>query len=299
MDAFFYIFLSVLLFALSNTVMPHVPAYAEVIAKRESIQADSGLYVDGQDIAAYVASAGSPYTTVATQKDYLSDKLETFYQTQKYCPVSALSEYRSRQALARSSSGLDLFELVDGKLVERPLAPQEFLTFYTGELRNHALAALFQNEGYLKTTQTIYLVAVGQGAFWATANYFFFYLIVPVCLFRNGRQTFGRKIFRLGYVNRHAISPRRGNFMLRSLVEYLFFVPLAAVTFLIPLFISAGMLFLSETSQDLPDYLFGHYMVDVSKDDVYSDPSQYHKGQGLHEKSLLTDKDFQIEQNHI
>ena len=298
-DAFFYISLTVLMFGISHSLMPQLPAYAEIVAKREAIQEASGLYVDGADIATYAVSPLSPYTTTITQKDYLSEKLGEFYDKAVYCPKEARGEYDVRRAEAKNGSGIALFELIDGKLVERNLNPQDFLDFYTKEVRQYSLSYLSLNTEYFHTTQSLFLVAVGEASLWATTNYFFFYLIVPVCIFRKGRQTFGRKIFGLGYLTRKAVSPSRGNFIGRSVVEFFLFVPLGIGAFLIPLIVSATMLFLSENRQDLPDYIFGHYLVDARQDDIYSDPSQYRHGRQLHERSLLEDKDFQIEQNHI
>lgn len=299
-DLFFLFLLTGISFAVANSLLPNAPFYSAVLEKRNFLQVDSGLYeTSGLDIVAFAKQDGSPYTNDAERKDFVSSRLNDFYTVHKYCPVDAAAKYEQRKATADNGAGVTLFEMKDGKLVERNLNPTFFLNFYEKELKNHAMSYLFQVDEYFATTRFIFLFTSGEILVFGTIFFAVLYLVIPLWVFPKGRKTLGRAIFRIGIVTRHALVPSRGKYALRWLFEYGFLVLLDFFAFLIPLFVSTGMLFLSENQQNLPDYLFGHYQVDITDDDVYSDPSEYANRKGVHDRSLLEDKDFEIKQNHI
>ncbi|MDY6391546.1 MAG: RDD family protein [Bacilli bacterium] len=298
-DAFFFIFVSAMMFGLIHSAMPSFPPYAEALSRREQIQEKSLLYVDGVDLVTYVEASGDLYVSTAQRKDFLRDRIEKYYALTEYCPSAAAEEYFTRKSLAKNNAGSLLFSLEDGKLVEGSSSPKEYYDFYVGEYRNYSLSYLSQTGEYIATTQKIFLFSFAEMALIGTANFAFFYVVVPVCLFRKGRQTFGRAIFRIGLLTRKAISPSRGKYLLRGLVAYVLLFVLDFFAFMIPLLVSATMLLLSDKGQSLLDYMFGHYAVDVSDQEAYEDPTEYRDSVDAHGRSLLEDKDFQIEQNHI
>ena len=299
-DLFLLISLTGLTFAVVNTFLPDAPFYAEKIQKRNALQVDSKLYAEpGVDIVSYAKADASPFRNDVERKDYVSARLEEFYTVHQYCPATAKAEYESRKALATSEAGVPLFELVDGKLVEKNLNPAFFLDFYEKELKNYATGFLFQVDEYLETTRFIFLCTVVEIVVAATVFFFLFYLVIPLWVFPKGRKTLGRAVFGIGILNKKALVPTRKNYALRALFEYGVFLYLDFFGFLIPIIVSTTMLFLSEKSQNLPDFVFGHYMVDVRGNEVYRDEGEYFAAKDPHGKSLLEDKDFEILQNHI
>jgi len=297
-DVFLLAFLTGITYGLANMGITRIPAYEETISQRTKLQLDSGLYnSDQQTVVDYVSTA-EEFTTVELKKDYLARKLQGFYENAAFCTVKDKEGYDDRRINAKDA-GIVFFEVVEGEIRERNINPQYFYDFYVKEVENHALLLLSQNSQYFQTTQVIFLTSFISIVTLLILNYGFLNVIVPVCIFRQGRKTFGRAVFRIGIVDRKALSPTRGKYILRAILEFLFFIVLDFVAFLLPLGVSATMLLLSEHSQNLTDYIFGHYMVDTTVDDVYEDPYHFQEKKNLNKKSLLEDPDFQIEQNHI
>lgn len=298
-DLFLLAFLTGIFFGVCNTFVPNLPFYAEVVATRKQLQEESLLYESSteEDIATYIANT-SALATITEKKEYLSSRLSAFYANAKFVSVAEARSYEERKAKA-TKDGVSLFEMKEGELVEKSLSPAYFITFYSEEVTNHALSILSQYPDYFHSSQVIFLTSFFEIIILLTLNFSFLNFVVPVCIFRKGRRTFGRAVFKIGILNKRALSPRKRAYLARAILEFLFLIVLDFFAFLIPLMISVTMLLLSNDSQSLVDYLTGQYMVDMSKDDIYDDPYQFQGRADTHEHSLLEDKDFQIEQNHI
>ena len=106
----------------------------------------------------------------------------------------------------------------------------------------------------------------------------------------------GRALFGIGMVGKDGLNVTPGRFVARAAFSYVVYLFLN-IAFLIPLFISAGILFISSRNQSLADYVFGTQMVDSTKDDIYVDISDYLERKNSGKKASIENKDFELD-NH-
>lgn len=298
-DFFFFGFLTFVLFSLSNTAVSSMEFYQKNMELRTSLQEESSLYVKGDDIVTYVKNNEELFTGVRAQKDYLSAHIDAFYANEKFLSegerTKALGEYASRKANA-SKDGTPLFTLKDGVYEENDVNPSWHIDFYAEEIDNHARPIFASYLPYIETTKTIWITAIIEFFASMTVSYFLFFVVVPLWLLKRGRLTVGRSIFKIGMIGKDAFNVSTKRFLLRALFSYVVYLILD-IAFLIPLFISAGMLFLSNRNQSLADYVLGTYMVDVTNDDIYLDINDYLDRKNLSKKASIENKSFELD-NH-
>ena len=298
-DVFFFGFLSFVLFSLSNSIVASMDFYKNNNALRSSLQAESSLYVEGDDIVSYVKNHEELFNGVRAEKDYLSSHIDAFYANEKFLDAGerskAIGEYNSRKAIA-SKEGEALFTLKDGAYVENDVNPNWHLDFYSDEINNHCRPLFTSYIPYIETTKTIWISSLVEILISVTISYFLFYVVVPLWLLKRGRLTIGRSIFKIGMIGKDAFNVSSKRFLLKALFCYVAYIILD-IAFLIPLFISAGMLFLSNRNQSLSDYVLGTYMVDVTNDDVYLDINDYLDRKNLSKKASIENKSFELD-NH-
>lgn len=298
-DFFFFGFLSFILFSLSNTAVSSFDFYKKNAALRSSLQEESCLYVEGEDIVSYVNNHEELFNGVRAEKDYLSEHIDAFYANEKFLDegerTKAVKEYETRKAEAEKD-GVMLFALSESVFVENDVNPSWLITFYSEEIDNYARPLFFGYVPYLETTRTIWISSIIELLVSMTISYLLFYVVVPLWLLKRGRQSVGMSIFKIGMVGRDAFNVSKKRFLLKALFCYFAYVILD-IAFLVPLFISAGMLFLSNRNQSLSDYVIGTYMVDVTDDEIYLDINDYLDRKKLSEEASIENKSFELD-NH-
>ncbi len=75
---------------------------------------------------------------------------------------------------------------------------------------------------------------------------------------------------------------------------YLVFLPINVATFLIPSFISIGMMYFNKTNSSLVNYIFNDYIVDISNQDIYFNDMEREEAIESLKSLTLDNKDFSL-----
>lgn len=98
--------------------------------------------------------------------------------------------------------------------------------------------------------------------------------LLPTFIFRRGRMTFGKALYRIGLVDRRILVPKIGRSLGRFAIFYFFELLLTPFTFGLPFLVSFSLMAFSKSHQGLPDYLLGLNEVDVSNSKIYFDRAE-------------------------
>ena len=98
--------------------------------------------------------------------------------------------------------------------------------------------------------------------------------LLPVLIFRRGRMTFGKKLYRIATVDSRYLVPKMGRTMARFAIFYFAELLLTPVTFGVPFLISFSMMAFTKDRQSFPDYLLKLYEVDCYDNKVYFDKAE-------------------------
>lgn len=114
---------------------------------------------------------------------------------------------------------------------------------------------------------------------------------IPTLIFRRGRKTLGRLLYRIGYVDPKYFSPGFWRNLIRFLIILFAELILSVVTFGLPLLISFSVMVFSKKKQSFPDYVVGMVEVDNLKQKIY-----YNKIEALSDKATIYKKapDFKL-----
>ena len=93
--------------------------------------------------------------------------------------------------------------------------------------------------------------------------------LLPMMVFKRGRQTFGKWMYRIGTVNKDLLIPSVPRTLARFAILYFAEYCLAPFTFAIPFLVSASLMGFSKKHQGLPDYILGLHEVDLSQAKIY------------------------------
>lgn len=293
LDAILFLFTAVTLFSIANMALQEAPFLKENNAKRLSIQNESGLYVEGNLISSYVDMSESGLSTNREKKDFLKERIDTFYVS-SFSNADARKEYQTRQLEYQYNDDF-LFEKNEKGLVEeKPLNPEYFVSFYKEEVSNHCLSYLYTSSEYAQTTITSLITMIVEFAICLLLSSFLFYLVFPLWVFKRGHQTLGRKAFKISLLSVKAVNVKTGSYVGRYFFILFVYIFLGFFSFLLPEFVSLGMLLFSSRHQDLVDYVFNHYEVDSSNQEVYLDLADYHLHMQEREKATLENKDLDL-----
>ena len=295
LDTVLFLFASIALFSISNTALQEIPFMKENNSIRLTIQNESGLYVDGNVISSYVDSTEANLSTNREKKDYLSERVEAFYSLKTFfSDDQAKKEYQNR-CLEYTYNNEHLFEKnSDGKIEETPLKPEYFVTFYKEEINDHCLSYLYNSDQYAKTTITSLLTMIVSFSICLIVSSFIFFFAIPVWCFKRGRQTLGKKIFKISLLSIKAVNVKASSFVGRYFFILFVYIIFGFFSFLIPEFVSLGMLLFSSRHQDLADYVLNQYHVDSSDREIYLDMADYHLHMQAKSKATLENRTLDL-----
>lgn len=166
-------------------------------------------------------------------------------------------------------------------LLYRPFAGDtlvdNYLVKYFPELRQ-----CMKNEGY-------YVLFIEFPSAYVTAAILVFF--IPTLIFRRGRRTLGRALYRIGYVDPKYFSPTFLRNFLRFIILLFAELILSVATFGLPFIISFTLMVFSKKKQNFPDYVLGLVEIDNSKQKIY-----YNKIDALSDKASIYKKapDFKL-----
>ena len=98
--------------------------------------------------------------------------------------------------------------------------------------------------------------------------------LVPLLIFRRGRMTFGKFLYRIGTVDKRLLVPKMGRTLARFAIFYFGELLLTPFTFGIPFLVSFSLMAFTKDRQSFPDYMLKLYEVDVSETKIYFDKAE-------------------------
>lgn len=282
------ILLAFTIFSLLNMAGQSLPVVKRQNEIRESLQLESGLY-EGKEVAIdeYANDESSPYSTYEEKKDFLSFRLSSFYDNEKFANADDKASYAKRKEGA-SNGDAYLFRVDEnGELVENPVNPSYLYDFYVEELNDYALAVLFSSGEYAEATKNIFLSGAIEFAIGLTLSVPTFYLLFPLVFFKRGRQTLGKKLLNVSLIGPNALNVSTKGTIFRYLFIYFVYYLLGFFSFLLVEIVSLFMLFFSKRRTNLVDYVLAQYEVDTTLATVYLDYADYLEAKQAKEKARL------------
>ena len=277
------------------------PLYISKERELEQVKEESGLYIKGIEATTYMESNShkDEYPSYASMKDDLGNRIYTFYQNPTYFSSTVrLDEYNQRRLAAKTTVGdaqVNLFEVIDEQIKEKSgISDETFYNFYKGEFENYAMANLINNTTYLQITQFVFISEASIILIAITISFTGVYLILPLTAFKRGRQTLGMKLNKIGLITVRAVNESAGVYVGRFFFNYFVFIPLNFISFLIPSFVSLGMMFFSKTNSSITSYVFNDYMVDVDLKKIYMNEAEREYAEEELKKFKLENKDLNL-----
>ena len=291
-DIGIFLLTGIILFTLSNVIIKKTPFYSNKINALTQLRNESKLYVDDEVITSYVQD-DTTFPNFEDKKNFLSVCIDEFYHNSTYFSdiPSQMSKYDTRR-LAKEN----LFELnSENVVVEKEGAEASLLySFYKTEVDDYALIYLYNNINYVTLSRFSFLTTLVEIIIVAFLSFFIFYYIFPAFIFKRGRQTIGMKLLKYGIITVHAVNQGLGIYSLRAVFMFFIFLPINFVSFLIPTFVSLGMMYFTKTNSSLVNYVFNDYMVDLSSQDIYLNDLERIEAQNALKNMSIESKDFTL-----
>ena len=296
-DVGIFLFAAIILFTSFNMLMKETGYYQIRINDLVAMRNASGLYVDNEKITTYVKD-DSLYPNYSDKKVALSDRIDAFYHNSTYFDnfTDINNKYNERKANAKSGT-IYLFEESaenPGEYVEKAVDAKLLYEFYSNEIDNYSLGYLVNNSTFLALTQFSFRCSVVEVIIAAFISFIIFYYILPTTCFKRGRQTIGMKLEKIGLISIRADNITFGTYTLRAVFMFFVFVPLNFVGFLIPSFLSIGMMYFSKTNSSLPNYVFNDYMVDITNQDIYFNDLERAEFQTKAKEASIENQNFKL-----
>lgn len=295
-DLFCVFLMTFILFSLTNMVLPHIESYSSLVEKRNNLLDESHLYDENYLVITDVIADEKEFPTFNSKKDYLSEHIEEFYNSSLYFDdLSEIKEEYDKRRIEYRYNGIKLFDYNENnEIIELNVSPEYLTNFYIEEVNNYCLKYLFNNIDYVETTRIISLVSILNFACWLILMVTLFYLVFPLWIFKRGRLTIGKRIFSIGLIDGNALNITNSKYILRFLFILFIIFILSFFSFLLPIFVSIGMMLISKRQQDLVDYIFNNYVVDIKDSEIYLDYLEYLDKNNIDKKLSIETKDLNL-----
>ena len=172
--------------------------------------------------------------------------------------------------------GIPYFIVSDNKIIENNnsennnITPTDYVNIYTNFIDNTCNGYLLSIDKTLYEYTSFLSKTI---IFWELIPTFFFSGIltwlVPPLVFKRGRKTIGKLIYKISAVNSKYLNLSIGKTIARFSIFFFGIITLSFVTLGVPMIISFSMMAFSKQKQSFPDYMLGIYEVNTSEDKVY------------------------------
>ena len=285
------------LFAVINTLVTRSKWYKAKEAELVEVKNETGLYQNGVLITTYVDNE-ELYPTYESRKNELSTRIDNFYHNTTYFfDNKILEEYDKRKLDALTTvDGVSVHLFVkDGDIVvENNVSDESLFNFYKVEIEDTSLGYLVNNPVYFNLTKFSFWVSVVEGVIITTVVFTVFYLVLPLTAFKRGRQTLGMKMEKIGLITVRADNIGAGIYVARFFFMYVVFLLLDFVGFMIPAFVSLGMMYFSASNSSLVNYVFNDYMVDVTDQKIYFNALELEESEIKLQEISLENRDLHL-----
>ncbi|MCR5348471.1 MAG: hypothetical protein K6E59_02535 [Bacilli bacterium] len=272
------------LFALIRAIIVSTPDYKAKEDELISIRLDSGMYrknANGKimDTVSFLAASENNFTGYAKMVESREsvDKFIAYVGTvsgdsARITVQNDYDDYRLKPTLVYE--GVPYFVVSEGNIVRNDACKANAETYF-----NNAYAPYIDEhcQGYLITLVPRYLELTRYESTTLIAGELlpaylvapFFSHLLPMMIFRRGRMSWGKALYRVGVVDNRLLVPTVSRTLARFAIFYFAEALLSPFTFAIPLIVSTSLMAWSKAHQSFPDYLLGLHEVDVSDDKIY------------------------------
>ena len=297
-DFAIFAFTAIILFTISNVIITKTPFYTGKINDLNQMRTDSKLFVYNDTVINYV-SDDVRFPTYTDKKDELSSRINDFYHNATYISdiTATNTDYDNRRLAATAvvdNVTVNLFEKNGDMVVEKNVSAELLYNFYVDEVEDKCMVLLLNNATYFNLTRFSFLVSLVEIIVGIVISFTLYFYVLPTTCFKRGRQTIAMKLQKIGIININAVNETFGKYTLRFLFMFFVFLPLNFVSFLIPTFVSLGMMYFTKTNSSLVNYVFNDYIIDVESQDIYLDDLERIEAQNSLKQASLQNRDFKL-----
>ena len=277
-DLFLMIVSSLLLILAARQLVGLTPLYKNAVNDIKTVELSSHLYAEEDN------------GDVTILCDYYDPQNEEECETYNVELDKALKEFYKDSNFFGDEDGMEIYtnlRLDSGYFIytddsHSDVAPKDGILAstlyktYSKFMKENAQPYIAKNVTYINATRTINL------------SFVFLILIVPIILsviifeyiipliFKRGRKTVGKLLFKLGVVDVKGLSPSFWRFTARFAL-FLFVEIIGSVAFFIPLIVSMTMFSVSKTGQSFHDYVTNTYVVSSENSRIFMNKDEYLK----------------------
>lgn len=282
-DALICALLGLIIFLLTMSIVKSTSAYKAAEKRIETVQKESGLYVLQNDRYYDIVSFYKNDKTISASKhkDLLKNSIDDFiyYLNKSGLEESATKvqkhydEYRLGEKMVYE--GIPCFVKDDnGNIIENPnctLTYKEYAEqIYAVYIDNYAMGyVVTEVPNMYKDTRLvsniIFLISIPVAIVLACALVY----LVPPLIFKRGRKTIGKLIYKIGLVDERCLNVSTKRFIARYCIFFFAEIVLSVFSFCVPLIISFSMMCFSKNKQGFPDYMLGITEVETDDSKIY------------------------------
>ena len=281
-DLLIFVLVFLCLFLGVREIVKNTDEYKVQEAKMTEIMLDSGLYVNdnGQikDVISYIN--GQTSFSASKKRDDAIKVIDNFFiyaeSVLSQEDVQSMKEEYYTFLLSDSLSyeGQNYFIESNGEVIENPDCDATYFSYY-----QNAYAVFIDN--YLHSYLNVMIPGYYDAAHYMSNMLFFVelpiaYLVggflvyfIPPLIFRRGRKTLGKALYKIGLVDGNYLSPSFKRFLARFSIFYFGILILSLFTFAVPAIISVTLMGFSRKKQGFTDYLLNLQEVDTTHNKIY------------------------------
>ena len=284
-DFFIFAFLWLISFTIAGNIAKSTNSYKEKQNYINTIHLNSDLYkIDNTGKIYSVISYYNHYqlNTTTQEKNKLREHIDNFivFISNEYGEESKeeiqkmYDDFRLNDNM--KEDGIPYFIISDNKIIENTnsennnITPTDYVNIYTNFIDNTCNGYLLSIDKTLYEYTSFLSKTI---IFWELIPTFFFSGIltwlVPPLVFKRGRKTIGKLIYKISAVNSKYLNLSIGKTIARFSIFFFGIITLSFVTLGVPMIISFSMMAFSKQKQSFPDYMLGIYEVNTSEDKVY------------------------------
>lgn len=284
-DFFIFAFLWLISFTIAGNIAKSTNSYKEKQNYINTIHLNSDLYkIDNTGKIYSVISYYNHYqlNTTTQEKNKLREHIDNFivFISNEYGEESKeeiqkmYDDFRLNDNM--KEDGIPYFIISDNKIIENNnsennnITPTDYVNIYTNFIDNTCNGYLLSIDKTLYEYTSFLSKTI---IFWELIPTFFFSGIltwlVPPLVFKRGRKTIGKLIYKISAVNSKYLNLSIGKTFARFSIFFFGIITLSFVTLGVPMIISFSMMAFSKQKQSFPDYMLGIYEVNTSEDKVY------------------------------
>ena len=284
-DFFIFAFLWLISFTIAGNIAKSTNSYKEKQNYINTIHLNSDLYkIDNTGKIYSVISYYNHYqlNTTTQEKNKLREHIDNFivFISNEYGEESKeeiqkmYDDFRLNDNM--KEDGIPYFIISHNKIIENTnsennnITPTDYVNIYTNFIDNTCNGYLLSIDKTLYEYTSFLSKTI---IFWELIPTFFFSGIltwlVPPLVFKRGRKTIGKLIYKISAVNSKYLNLSIGKTIARFSIFFFGIITLSFVTLGVPMIISFSMMAFSKQKQSFPDYMLGIYEVNTSEDKVY------------------------------